>query len=326
MPSSIVSFSTDSVPLHRRVRSWNEWSSSAITRSTIRPLHRDVFNGNVKILDAISMRFANFVSDPATLAHTRSHISAETDHALILHLQLDGDSYNEQDGRSTTIYRGDYTLCDASRPYYLGFDRRNDMLSLRIPEETFRERLCAPELLTCVHMSGRHGVGRLVSRFIIGAWQQILEGLDPLQERMLTENIIDMLATSYAVVYRNQIDQSAVATARKLLARQHIEENLLNPELSPEYVAAAMGYTPGYLHRVFRNGDETMSRYILRRRLEEAARILGDALRRDWPVGDIAFRLGFKSATYFGRVFRDKYGVTPTEYRRRALNQGNTRG
>jgi AraC-like DNA-binding protein len=320
MPSSIVSFTTESVPPHQRLRYWNEWSSSAITRSTIRPIGRDIFNGKVKILEAKTMRFANFVSDPATLAHTQSHICAQNDHAMILHLQLDGDSYNEQDGRSTTIYRGDYTLCDAARPYYLGFERRNDMLSLRIPGDTFRERIPAPELLTCLHMSGRTGIGRLVSRFITDCWHQIQEGLDPLQERMLADNILAVLTTSYAVVYRKEVDQSSIATARKLLVKQYIEENLLNPELCPEYVAGALGYTPGYLHRVFRNGEETISQYILRRRLEVAARMLSDPLSGGRQVAEIAFRAGFKNATHFGRVFRDKYGMTPTEYRGRMLD------
>ena len=319
MSSPVLSFTTDAVPPHQRVKYWNQWSSSAITRSNIKPMSRDVFNGHVRILDTPAMRFANFISDAATLAHTRSHVAAETSHALILHLQLDGASYNAQDGRDTVIHRDDYTLCDSTRPYDLKFDRRNDMLSLRIPEAAFRERLGAPELLTCVHMSGRAGIGRLVSGFIRSCWQQYLEGIDPIVARKLADNILDVLATSYAVAYRSEVETSAVTTTRRLVVRRAIEDNLCNPDLSPAMLGTLLGYSATYLHKLFREGEETLCQYIMRRRLEEAARLLTDPLRLERSIGEVAFAVGFKNATHFGRVFRTHFGMTPTDYRDHAL-------
>ena len=63
---------------------------------------------------------------------------------------------------------------------------------------------------------------------------------------------------------------------------------------------------------------ETVTQYIQRRRLEECARALIDAPVRDRLVTEIAFDYGFNSLTHFGRVFRNQFGLTPSEYRRAA--------
>jgi transcriptional regulator GlxA family with amidase domain len=67
---------------------------------------------------------------------------------------------------------------------------------------------------------------------------------------------------------------------------------------------------------VFSDQEDTVARYILRRRLEECARSLQSSAHRNRSVTAIAFDHGFNSATHFGRVFRDKFNMTPREFRR----------
>ncbi len=59
---------------------------------------------------------------------------------------------------------------------------------------------------------------------------------------------------------------------------------------------------------LFCGGSENASRYILRRRLEECAKLLSSALWRGHTITEIAFSSGFNSAAHFTRVFRDEYG------------------
>jgi AraC-like DNA-binding protein len=74
--------------------------------------------------------------------------------------------------------------------------------------------------------------------------------------------------------------------------------------------------TTRYLHHLFSDQDETVARYILRRRLEACSRALLSPSQRGRTVTAIAFDYGFNSPTHFGRVFRAKFGATPREYRR----------
>jgi AraC-like DNA-binding protein len=70
---------------------------------------------------------------------------------------------------------------------------------------------------------------------------------------------------------------------------------------------------------LFDGGEESASRYILRRRLEECAKQLSSAMWRGHTLTEIAFACGFNSSAHFTRAFRGEYGVTPSEFRRADL-------
>src|SRR6201985_3151010 len=101
----------------------------------------------------------------------------------------------------------------------------------------------------------------------------------------------------------------------RLRIMHHIERHLGDCELSPKSIAAMLATSLRYVHSIFTRDDETISRYILRRRLEESARVLASASHRSRSVSAVAFDYGFASCTNFGKVFREHYGMTPTEYR-----------
>ncbi len=58
--------------------------------------------------------------------------------------------------------------------------------------------------------------------------------------------------------------------------------------------------------------------YVVRYRLREACRLLGNP---DNSVTDVAFAAGFSDASYFGRIFKKYFGVSPSEkYGQRATS------
>ena len=70
---------------------------------------------------------------------------------------------------------------------------------------------------------------------------------------------------------------------------------------------------PEHLLRLFKKQEGvTILQYINDLKLEKAKQMLADT---DIQIKDIATRLGFTSAGYFGRFFKSKLGVTPNVYR-----------
>jgi len=57
---------------------------------------------------------------------------------------------------------------------------------------------------------------------------------------------------------------------------------------------------------------ETPHQFVLRQKLERAKRMLRAP---DARVLDVAIACGFKTQQHFAQVFRDVWGVSPTEYR-----------
>jgi AraC-like DNA-binding protein len=89
-------------------------------------------------------------------------------------------------------------------------------------------------------------------------------------------------------------------------------DNLAHPELSPQLIAVEHRISVRYLHKLFAGESTTLSRWILRARLERCRR---DLITTRVPVAVIAHRWGFASAARFSRVFRAAFGVSPREFR-----------
>jgi AraC-like DNA-binding protein len=95
-------------------------------------------------------------------------------------------------------------------------------------------------------------------------------------------------------------------------ARRYIDENLHEADLSPERVLDASPLSRPTLYRLFEY-EGGLAAYIRNRRLAQAA----DDLRRylNKPVVEIAYGLGFTSASDFNRAFRRAFEMSPLEFR-----------
>src|SRR5690606_31419702 len=97
-----------------------------------------------------------------------------------------------------------------------------------------------------------------------------------------------------------------------------IEEHLADPDLSPATVAAAHHVSVRQLHRLFEGRDETVAARIRARRLERCRRDLLDPALAEQTVAAIGARWGLPNPSQLSRLFRQAYGVTPSELRRTA--------
>ena len=103
---------------------------------------------------------------------------------------------------------------------------------------------------------------------------------------------------------------------RVALIRTYADQNLRDPALSVESIAAAFGITPRYVQMIFKAEGEPLSSYIRRRRLDGCRSDLVDSTSRERSVTTIAYDWGFNSTAHFARRFREQYGVSPRSLRR----------
>lgn len=103
-------------------------------------------------------------------------------------------------------------------------------------------------------------------------------------------------------------------TMKKIdLAVSYIRNNLSN-ELSRESVAESVGIHPDSLSRIFKKvKGKRIDLFINDLRIDEAKKFLAET---DRTIIQIAFDTGFDSVRTFNRVFYEKTGLTPTDFRR----------
>ena len=310
--------SSGAVGLERRVQpSYGaERAYEFFPPATPNPSVLRAFGGPTARAPIADLSLAEISSDAQMAQHARAHLGRPRPSLFFLHLQLEGESVNRQQGREAILKPGDFTLCDSTRHFEAAFTGRARMLVLGVPEAKLRRHIACPESLVAVSMRGSHGIGGLLSRFLSGYWSECRQELGIGAAERVSLAILDLLGAAYADVPRPQSEPASLSTAHRIRIINYIESNLHDPDLTPTRIAEACKITPRYLHHLFSDQDETVARHILRRRLDACARALESLAQRGRTVTAIAFDHGFNSPTHFGRVFRAKFGVTPREYRR----------
>lgn len=93
----------------------------------------------------------------------------------------------------------------------------------------------------------------------------------------------------------------------------YIESRLGVTELSNSQIAEAANISESYLRRKFVQVlGTTPKQYILERRIKSAKIFLTET---DKKISELSYECGFSSIYHFCRAFRNKTGMTPSEYR-----------
>lgn len=104
------------------------------------------------------------------------------------------------------------------------------------------------------------------------------------------------------------------------LAKDAMDRDWADPELDLGAVAAHAGYSRYHFLRAFKAAyDETPGHYLTHRRIERAEEMLRSA---DLSVTEICHLVGFSSLGTFSARFKDRTGLTPSEYRTMHVGRG----
>jgi YesN/AraC family two-component response regulator len=91
-----------------------------------------------------------------------------------------------------------------------------------------------------------------------------------------------------------------------------LDANYTDPELSVEAVASKMGMSRTQLYRKLNSlTGQTINNHLTTLRLEKAKELLKGG---DLNISEVAYEVGFNDPKYFGRLFAEAFGVSPSEF------------
>lgn len=92
----------------------------------------------------------------------------------------------------------------------------------------------------------------------------------------------------------------------------YLKENLCDANLTD--LSKELGYSPVYTGELVKKvSGETFSDLLLKKRCEEAARLL---IKTELSIGEIISRVGYKNESFFRKAFKHFYGENPLSYRK----------
>jgi len=176
----------------------------------------------------------------------------------------------------------------------------------QFPEIFFSTELFSmdDEIATC-----RGGTAALDMMFSIIGRQQGSDMVDALSQHFVRERV----GRSGAMNERRRLSADEMQEQPVLHdAIQLMEANIEEP-LGSDDLAMHVGLSRRQMERLFRKYLNTVpSRYYLQIRLEAARRQLQS---NGLPISDVALACGFASSAHFSTVYRNHFGVTPSEER-----------
>jgi two-component system response regulator YesN len=102
------------------------------------------------------------------------------------------------------------------------------------------------------------------------------------------------------------------ASAHIKAIREHVEDNLPDPDLSLDTIAARVFLNPNYLSNLFkRETGMLLSAYITERRMERARMLIGNGLT---SIERLAEETGYRDCYYFSKCFKKHFGVPVSRY------------
>lgn len=253
--------------------------------------------------------------DPYELIRPSRLIDPAADGFVRVLRPLSGQLWVFQDGRHAVARAPQFVCFDTTRPFKIVMPERFRMVDVLLPHRLTGLTSRETEVLTVEPWCGARGLPALASL--------LLAGLDKHAEEMQAAldlfggSVAGLAAALFAERMQAASEDPDVARHSQLLhIKAFIRERLAEPALSPALVARRHNISLRYLQRLFQQHGTSPARWIRDERLERCRTELADPRHDHLPVAVIGERSGLYGASHFSRLFRDRYGVSPRDYRK----------
>jgi AraC-like DNA-binding protein len=243
------------------------------------------------------------------MTRTPARVVRGADQVLIL-LQRAGSCDTECSGRRGRIEPGDVAIFDYARPYRsVVTDYAN--LIVHLARESVPGALLVHEPHGLIFPRGS-GAARLIGAAMQELYAQAEHHLTVIEAEAAIEGIVALTtAFTRARLVGNELHR---VKSRRKAALDYIDAHLGNAQLGPDEIANGAHVSRASLYRLLA-AEGGVRALLLRRRLDQALRLMLTDDRDERSLKEIARCCGFGGTSQFTRAFRARYGAPPRQYR-----------
>jgi AraC family transcriptional regulator of arabinose operon len=246
--------------------------------------------------------------------HPYRSVKREGFTSYLLRLQVDGQAETVVNGRTVLVKPGDLLLVAPREPYELTIGRADRREPVRSADYYI---FCDGPWMDA-WWRGRSRPRRAtipLEDSMLGLWRQL--AWEQRRIGRIDERISDYLLRALCLCIDRSLDeyQTRGGTAESLVAhrmKRFIEQNI-SEELTLQDVADDVGLSVSRAVHLFK---ETFGCTIVQYIVDVRLKLASDRIRFSaMTLEQAAESAGFRSYSYFYRVFRERYGVSPKQYR-----------
>ncbi len=309
-----LQFSTDDFREHERIDAWREVFGRTLLKLDIVPHNRESFRARASILRAPRYGVLRASTSHADQGNSSRSLISNDNVSFVRVLSI--RSRASQVGRSADLHPGDGVLFSHSDVGGLAFSGECRYVALALPRAALAPLV--PDL--GAHFARRVPAEtpalRRLFRYLKLA-QEDRDAGDPSLDHAFADHAGDLVALALG----GTRDGAAMARSRGAVAarlrvmQDDVRRSAHRPDLSIHAVAARHGVSPRYVQRLFEEGGATFTEYLTEQRLAAVYRALRRRAAAELPISTVAYDCGFSDVSHFNRLFRRRFGCTPTDVR-----------
>lgn len=307
----VLNWSTQPIRQNERYDAWQSMLNDSHLRWSLGKSESEGFLGECEVGQLGDLKVVRCVCDPCSGMRGSYEIGIDNAEYYGLLLILVGNESVECRGNHSILNPGNFLLWDTTIPTSFRLYSHINKITLFVPQDHMRNALPHVDTLVGKSIDWQSGLGAVTSS-MISALSSQAGHIDARQEYAAAETTLGLISACLwgepAMIFS--------VTGANLISRikDHIEENLEDPDLSPQSLAQHFGISVRYLHFLFKDEKYSVSHWILERRLERCrSELVRAGIRKN--ITDIAFQWGFNDSAHFCRTFKKRYGFSPREYR-----------
>jgi AraC-like DNA-binding protein len=255
----------------------------------------------------------------STASEVPSIVIIVMDHNDGVDIPMLGICVLSQNGHQTVPTSSDFAVLNPSRPYEIASDSLHRMVVAAVAGELIGMPSKDVRHVARQPVSAGHVLGTASSLAAVSA-ARLAKDTPAVSTAQLPDAVLDLIAARLGELSMRSVADPLNADRSLLLRRiyRFIENNLEDPELSPRSIAVAHHFSLRYLQKLFQSQGTTVNARIRSRRLEKCRAELVDPRHQNRSIAAIGARWNLSPASYFSRVFREAYGISPREMRANA--------
>lgn len=313
-PSRLVRISTEMLPERERFSAFQEEFAQKI-------LKMDVIDRSARCprIEAASMPLGPVAAGTASYTAAEwvrhNHHLKDCNDDFTLVIVTGGPLQFSHAGEEGICDIGWGHLADAGRPHRGFGPCGGSVRNVTVPAATLKTVVAHPEQL-----AGRRVRPGSALRLLDGYLQSLTSLEEPPSPELapvIGGHLLDLVAAALGPTAEAAeiIAKRGVKAARLRAILAEVAQRFSEPDFDLDNVAGTLGLSRRYIQELLEETGKSFTEHVVERRLERAFAMLGDRRCLHLAVIDIAFAVGFGDVSHFNRVFRRRFGDTPSGVR-----------
>src|SRR5215470_3645203 len=317
-PSRLLRISTEMLPERERFSAFREEFARRILMMDVIDHSDGCPRIDVTFMPLGPAAVGTLAATPVEFIRHKHHVKDRSD-GFVLQIIETGPIHFTHVGEERTFDVGWAHFVDQERPLRGFGPRHASIRNVAVRAAALKALVLHPE-----DLAGRAVRPGPALHLLLGYLRSLTSLVEPPSSELapiIGDHLLDLVAAALGPTAEAAeiVAQRGVKAARLRAILAQIRRRFADPDFGLDNVARGLGLSRRYVQQLLEETGRSFTDHLVEHRLERSFAMLTDRRCFHLAIIDIAFAAGFGDVSHFNRVFRRRFGETPSGVRAAAM-------